>query len=425
MTDPLQLPRPNDIDAEMAVLGACMHSAEALKQVMDLVAPGDYYRPAHEKIHTLMQTMTLNRTPVDQRTLTAAVTDAGLMPAHQAFDYVYQMFNAVPSAANIDWYISIVINRSQRRELIETGTRAVQAGLSVGDDDDPTTMIEQVVEWFRTIRDRSNTGRTEAVDIHDFLAVETRYNWLVPGLLEWGDRMILTASEGGGKTTMIRQIAICVSAGLHPFTQKHTDPQKVLYIDLENSEEQSRRALYPLAGLAARAERPIARGMFSIRCRPEGLDLTQQRDRSWLLREVEAFQPGLLIVGPVYRLHTGNPNDEELARKVSVVIDQCRAITGCAVIMEAHAPHGSGQGPRVLRPIGSTLWMRWPEFGYGLRPVDDMTSATEERMREVVPWRGARDARDWPEFVRQGIYWPWQQHIPGLSQIQKPQGATW
>ncbi len=58
--------------------------------------------------------------------------------------------------------------------------------------------------------------------------------------------------------------------------------------------------------------------------------------------------------------------------------------------------------------------MRWPEFGYGLRPVEDERSAEQDRARRVIPWRGARDERQWPTFLRQGADggWPWVPYTP-------------
>jgi replicative DNA helicase len=135
-----------------------------------------------------------------------------------------------------------------------------------------------------------------------------------------------------------------------------------------------------------------------------------------MMRRVEKAKPDLLIIGPIYRLHAGDPNSEELARKVSVVIDEARSTAGCAVLMEAHSPHHNGFGPhRTLRPVGSSLWMRWPEFGFGLRPVEDEKSAAAgdgARGRRVIPWRGMRDERDFPHFIKQGEKWPWVTYSP-------------
>jgi len=43
------------------------------------------------------------------------------------------------------------------------------------------------------------------------------------------------------------------------------------------------------------------------------------------------------------------------------------------------------------------LFMRWPEFGYGLRP-----DADDDHLLQLVSWRGARDERAWPTHLRQG-----------------------
>jgi hypothetical protein len=140
---------------------------------------------------------------------------------------------------------------------------------------------------------------------------------------------------------------------------------------------------------------------------PEGLDLMKPEDEQWLVRVVSAIQPDLLITGPIYRLHAANPNDEETARKVAKVLDRCRAAANCALVTEAHAGHGGGQeGVRPVRPVGSSLWLRWPEFGYGLRATQNYNP--EDRLVDFVPWRGDREERAWPKQLATGGAWPWR-----------------
>ena len=76
----------------------------------------------------------------------------------------------------------------------------------------------------------------------------------------------------------------------------------------------------------------------------------------------------------------------------------------CALVVEAHAGHGEAGRRRSVRPVGSSLQLRWPEFGYGLVPAND-----EWPCREVVVkgWRGPRDERDWPKRLTWGEPWPW------------------
>ncbi|NJQ04249.1 DnaB-like helicase N-terminal domain-containing protein [Streptomyces lonarensis] len=407
--------QPHDEAAEMATLGACLISPRAAREVVDFLDPRSFYAPRHSEIFYAICRMHALRQPIDPITVAKHLADLGRLQAVGGAGYIQGLANAVPTAGNAEYYAEIIEDRYLRRSIIEHGTRCVEAGFK--QDRESTDLVEWAVASAREIRDRGvATEDSPTEDILDFIQHEDTYDWIVPGLLEHGDRLILTASEGGGKSTLLRQMAVCLAAGLHPLDPgKHTEPKRVLVLDCENGEPASRRKYRPLLNSAERAKRGMRRGQFDIRCRPEGVDLTRPADRAWVMRRVERIKPDVLIIGPVYRLHAGNPNDEELARKVSAVIDEARATANCAVLMEAHSPHGGPMGPRSLRPLGSSLWMRWPEFGFGLRPVEDEKSAANApgaRGRRVLPWRGMRDERDWPPFIRAGDDWPWVPYKP-------------
>jgi hypothetical protein len=248
-----------------------------------------------------------------------------------------------------------------------------------------------------------------APDLWEFIALEDEgYDWAIPGLLERGDRLILTGFEGLGKSMLTRQLAVTAAAGLHPFEFGHITPQKVLMIDCENSERQSRRKFRPLAAASIDAMRRVPDGGLRLIHRPAGIDLTQRADAEWLLERVTAHQPDVLIIGPFYRLHAGNMNEELPARKAVAVLDHARTLgDGCALIIEAHAGHGEAGAKRKVRPAGSSLLLRWPEFGYGLSPFDEPLGGPPGKTVEVLPWRGARDERAWPTHLTHGTHWPW------------------
>jgi replicative DNA helicase len=423
---------PNDLAAEQAVLESCMFSPLALGVALEMLQPDDFYRPAHTTILRAMGHMRADGQPVDTITLGKRLADMGELERVGGLAYLFGLGNGTAATAHVNHYAEIVLDRALRRSLVEHGTRTAQEAYTATGE--TFALVEKTVARAREIRDRGQANDDlPTMDILDFVDVEDAYNWLVPDLLEYGDRLVLTASEGGGKSTMLRQIAVTVAAGLHPFrTTQETEPRRVLVLDCENGAPVSRRKFRPLLDAADKFGRPVQRGMFHIECKPEGLDLTRPADRAWMMRRVEKLKPELLIIGPIYRLHAGDPNSEELARKVSAVIDEARATTGCAVLMEAHSPHHNGQGPhRNLRPLGSSLWMRWPEFGFGLRPVEDEKSAESVdgcRGRRFLPWRGLRDERPWPQFIKQGDLWPWTAYRPADADPitgYSPTGAIW
>ena len=67
-----------------------------------------------------------------------------------------------------------------------------------------------------TVTERINPKLLAAImataDAHE----DDDYDWVIPGLFERQDRMIVTGAEGYGKTTWLRQLAIMFAAGLHP-----------------------------------------------------------------------------------------------------------------------------------------------------------------------------------------------------------------
>jgi hypothetical protein len=246
-----------------------------------------------------------------------------------------------------------------------------------------------------------------AQDLHKFLAVvDPPTTWVVPGLLERGDRLIWTGTEGIGKSLCVRMIAVAAAAGIQPFTGETFDSQRVLYVDCENSERQGRKHFRKLEQVARLKGRRVPDNSLFVIHRPAGIDLSRPDDAAWLLERVVAHQPDLLVCGPFYRLHAAESEEERGARKVVAALDAARVQADCALIVEHHAPHAQG-GVRQLRPFGSSLLMRWPEMGMGIAP------ATEEHPCKnvmVKAWRGNRDERHWPTALRWGapdFDWPW------------------
>lgn len=409
---------PNDLDAERTWVAALLLApARDQRRILQQLAAADFYRPAHGMIHAAAQALVDDGEPVDPITLAARLQARGDLTRIGGPPYLTACLQMLPVVSNAAAYADRIKSLAQRRALIEAGTRIVRDGYDPAAGD-VAEVAEQAVARVREIRDAGRAAEDSPVtDIWDFLEGEDQPDWLVPGLLERCDRLILTGGEGGGKSVLMRQLAVTLAAGIHPFqhTPNPLGPCRVLVLDCENSEEQNRRRYRPLMNTAAAAHLPVKRGQLAIDCRPEGVDLTRADGRSWLMRRVEQYAPDVLVIGPVYQLHAGDPNDEKHARAVTVALTEARVTAGCALLMEAHAPHASGYGPRALRPAGSSLWMRWPEFGFGLRPVPDERSADEDRARLLVPWRGMRDDRQFPQWLRQGrgvSSWPWVPYTP-------------
>jgi len=135
----------------------------------------------------------------------------------------------------------------------------------------------------------------------------------------------------------------------------------------------------------------------------QGIDLGRVEDRMRMRRLCQITQPDLLVVGPAYKMYLGGSNqrEEDLARIVASALDGLREEFGFALILEHHMPKAGGAN-RDLAPIGSSLWMRWPEFGLGLKLVEGDGLNFNNRQAEIIAWRGGRDDRPWPQYLSSG-----------------------
>jgi replicative DNA helicase len=235
---------------------------------------------------------------------------------------------------------------------------------------------------------------------------DEEYDWIIPNLLERMDRLILTGEEGLGKSVFLRQLALMGAAGIHPFTRAPMKPIKAHIIDLENTRRHVKRQLRGM-WMQAKIQGQDPSDRVAIDCRPQGIDICRDADLSWVNQCLDATQPDLLIIGPLYKLAPRALQTDDHVAPVMAAIDSIRA-RGIAIAMEAHAGHGAKNDERNMRPRGSAALMGWPEFGYGLR-------WNEIGNVDLVAWRGDRDERNWPPQIRRGGQWPWTAVNPQVS----------
>jgi DnaB-like helicase N terminal domain/AAA domain len=413
-------PDPHDIEAEQAVLGSMMLSSAAAEACLQALSAEDFYRPAHQVIFAVVTDLIRSGECADVITAKDRLEASGDIGRCGGAVYLHTLIASVPAPASASHYARIVRERAVRRRLLLAGRRILQLA-TASEAGEAHGLTERALRELEDVRDSGLGDGLTVQTISEFLDVpaeEDEYDWIVPGLLERGDRMILTGMEGAGKSTLFRQLAVTIAAGIHPFTSEAIEPRRVMLIDCENGARHMRRKLRPLRAQARLLGRPVDEQNLWIECRPARMDLALDKDVSWLLRQVAAVRPDIVMVGPLYRLAPRALQTDDEAAPVLAALDMIRARDAC-VLLEAHAGHATGPGGRRdTRPRGSSAFLGWPEFGYGLRWSDD-DHARDERTVDVVAWRGDRDERDWPEMLTAGGEWPWRTYTRPL-QIKAP-----
>ncbi|WP_264029008.1 replicative DNA helicase [Cellulosimicrobium sp. SH8] len=126
---------PQDVAAEMSVLGGMLLSKDAIADVIEQIRGSDFYRPAHEVVYEAIIDLYGRGEPADAITVVAELTKRGELQRIGGAPYIHDLMAGVPTAANAGYYARIVRERAVLRRLVEAGTRIVQLGYATDGGD--------------------------------------------------------------------------------------------------------------------------------------------------------------------------------------------------------------------------------------------------------------------------------------------------
>ncbi len=192
---------PHDLAAEQCVLGGMMLSKDAISDVLDVIKPHDYYRPAHQLVHDVILDLYGRGEPADAVTVAAELTRRGEIARVGGAPYLHTLIASVPTAANAGYYARIVRERAILRRLVEVGTRIVQLGYA--GDGDADDLVDRAEAEIYGVTDRRVT--------EDYLPLAE----IMPGAL---DEIEAIGSRGGtlaGVPTGFADLD-ALTNGLHP-----------------------------------------------------------------------------------------------------------------------------------------------------------------------------------------------------------------
>lgn len=327
--------------------------------------------------------------------------------------YLAELLECSRTAGSIGHHAQIVREATARRRIHAIGTELTRAAASQGDLDVVLDYATQQSVALSLLVDTPLDGDAPIAGlstIADFVRErDNEHTWVIPGIIEHQDRVMIVAGEGVGKSVLGRMLCTLLAAGRHPFApnQKIT-PRRTLLVDLENPPDLLRRGLRGQVQMIYDDNLDIEDRGWVWR-RPGGLNIRAAADRNLLARVIEMANPDLVAIGPLYKASLPKANDtyEIAAQETARVIDQFRERYGCAFWIEHHAPKADAAGHRG-GPIGSSYWLRWPEFGLLLRPDAEAQGDQRGNVFKLERFRGDRDERCWPDkLIKRAGKWPW------------------
>ena len=109
---------PNNIEAEQAVLGALLLNWTAMSEVVSILRPDRFYSLQNQVIYEAMQKLFSKNATGDTISLINELTVENKLEQAGGAAYIASLTDTVPSAANIDYYAEMVLDRAARRDLI-------------------------------------------------------------------------------------------------------------------------------------------------------------------------------------------------------------------------------------------------------------------------------------------------------------------
>ena len=119
---------PHNIEAEESVLGACFLSTNALNIAIENLSDNSFFDKRHSLIFSALRRLCDQKIPIDLTTITTELTKENVLQEAGGVNYLSEIIQFVPTAANVEYYVQEVENTAILRNLIETATDIATSG---------------------------------------------------------------------------------------------------------------------------------------------------------------------------------------------------------------------------------------------------------------------------------------------------------
>ncbi len=245
MDDLLTRQAPQALEAEQSVLGSMLIDERCVPDVIGMLRPEEFYLRQNREIYETIYAMFNFSERIDPVTVLDKMKERGVYDEQRSYDYIAQLLQITPTAANVKQYCAIVHDKALMRDLSTTAdeiNEMVYDGSGTAQD-----MLEAAEKKVFSLR-RENSGDSlqhigkVLVSVYDRLEELAQSDSTIPGLstglhdldrkisgLNKSDLLLIAGRPGMGKTSLGLNIALNVA-------KKY--PKTVAFFSLEMSREQ-------------------------------------------------------------------------------------------------------------------------------------------------------------------------------------------
>lgn len=247
---------PNNLDAEAAVLSACMLHQVAIDRVQPLLRPEHCYSDANRVTLDAIYALHNAGEPVDIVSVANYLREREQIGLIGGASYLAQISDATPAVAHVEAHASMVVEMWKGRQHIALSQKASVEGYSPGTI--PREAIREHIEALEALAAEDRQGglvplrsflrstlRTDhdvAVKRGNLIRIRTGYDKLDAKIagLHPGEVMIIGARPGQGKTALLLELAQRVAGQQDQSTDLFTPPTEygVAVFELEMPRQQ-------------------------------------------------------------------------------------------------------------------------------------------------------------------------------------------
>ncbi len=236
---------PQAIEAEMAVLGSMLLENEAVSKAIELLDETAFYRTAHQKIFQASVKLFEKQNKVDMLTVADELEKMSSLDDAGGAYYLTELVNRVPSAASVDYYAKIVLEKSLLRKLISISTEITSDAYDARED--AIEQIDNAEQKIFTLSERKLRKGFLSIDpiLHDTFEIIDSYHkrkGSVTGVptgfkkldeltsgFQNSDLIIVAGRPSMGKTALCLNIA-------HNAAVSHQFPVGIFSLEMSNTQ---------------------------------------------------------------------------------------------------------------------------------------------------------------------------------------------
>ena len=224
--DLLQRQQPQSLEAEQAVLGSILIDSRCIADVIGMLKPEDFYLRQNQEIYESIYTMFNFSQTIDPVTVLDKLKELGYYHDNSR-EYIMQLMEITPTAANVVRYANIVREKSMLRGL---GQAAADITEMVYDEvGTPSEMLESAEKKIYALRNGEHGDSLEHIGttlhkVFDHLTELAQSDSMIPGLstglrdldikingLNKSDLLLIAARPAMGKSAFSLNIALNVA----------------------------------------------------------------------------------------------------------------------------------------------------------------------------------------------------------------------